>query len=95
MEIKLSKPNAFIDVAIDKAASDSGCVAKLKWWRPDNARFILVDRIMSDRPATFEQHDSVIRLLLEQNPQATVRTARATFEGLLDWQAQMKARVPA
>ena len=93
MEIKLSTPDLFIDTHIDKAAADAGCYARIKWWMPQGARFILVAAPMSDQPATFEQHDSVIRALLELDPRARVRTARATYESLEDFDAQKAVRV--
>lgn len=37
-------------------------------------------------------HDRVIRALLTLDPDATVRTARAVYEGLTDFEAQYKAR---
>jgi hypothetical protein len=37
-------------------------------------------------------HDKVIRALLTADPQANVRTSRAVFEGLADFEAQYKAR---
>lgn len=95
MEIRLHTPSAFLDARIDKAAAGANCIARLKWWMPQGARFILVDRPMSDPPATFEQHDQVIRALLELDPRARIRTALGTFDGLDDWLAQYKARVPA
>ena len=93
MEIKLHTPSAFLDARIDKAAADSNCIARIKWWMPQGARFILVAAPMSDQPATFEQHDSVIRALLKLDPRARVRTARATYESLEDFDAQKAVRV--
>ena len=95
MEIKLSTPDLFIDSKIDRIAASAGCIARLKWHNPNGARFILVDHPMSNTPATFEQHDSVIRALLELDPRARVRTSLGVFDGLNDWDAQYKARVPA
>ena len=93
MEIKLSTPDLFIDTHIDKAAADAGCYARIRWYNPNGARFILVADPMSDQPATFEQHDSVIKALLELYPRARVRTARATYESLEDFDAQKAVRV--
>lgn len=95
MEIKLHTPHAFLDYHIDKAAADADCIARIKWLMPQGSRFILVDRPMSDKPATFEQHDQVIRQLLTEYPNARIRTAMATFDGLADWEAQYAARIPA
>lgn len=93
MELKLAHADQFVDSAVDRAASAAGCIANIKWWMPHGARFILIDKPMSDEPATFEQHDQVIKSLLEKYPDARIRTARATFEGLADWEAQRAARV--
>ena len=93
MEIRLHTPSAFLDTRLDKAAADANCIARIKWWMPQGARFILVAAPMSDQPATFEQHDSVIRALLELDPRARVRTARATYESLEDFDAQKAVRV--
>lgn len=95
MEIKLNTPHAFLDYHIDKAAAAAGCVARIKWLMPQGSRFILVDKPMSFKQATFEQHDQVIKALLEKHPDARVKTARATYESLDDFKAQFKARVPA
>ena len=95
MEIRLNTPHTFLEFHIDKAATDAGCLARFKWLMPQGARFILVDRPMSDKQATFEQHDKVIKALLVEHPDARVRTALGTFHGLVDWEALSNARVPA
>jgi len=58
----------------------------VKWARNLQVRFTLPD-------ASTETHDSVIRALLMLDPDATIRTSRATFEGLEDFTAQFKVRV--
>ena len=93
MEIKLSSPHRYIDTHVRQAAADAGCNANIKWYEPFGARFVLVDKPMSNVAASFEQHDAVIHALLVQHPDARIRTARATFESLEDWEAQRKARV--
>lgn len=93
MELKLAHADPFIDSNVDRAASAAGCIANIKWWMPHGARFILIDKPMSDEPATFEQHDQVIKSLLEKYPDARIRTARATYESLEDFIAQKGARV--
>lgn len=95
MNIRLSTPDLYFDKRIEQAAVTAGCYARIRWAEPSEVRFVLVDRAMSDKPATFEQHDQVIKALLELDPQARVRTARVTYEGLPDFEAQLKARVPA
>ena len=91
MEIRLSKADLFFDKKIEAAAKQAGCFARLKWCRADGCRFTLVDRPMSYKAATFKQHDQVIRLLLEHDPKAIVRTAIATYNGLADYQKQKAA----
>jgi hypothetical protein len=95
MEIRLSKPNPYFDQHITRAAEQAGCFARIKWARAAACRFVLVDRADSFKPATFEQHDQVIRLLLELDPHATIRTSRATYEGVADFESQLKVRIPA
>ena len=94
MELKLTTPDTFIDSKVDRAATNANCHAHIKWYNATGARFTL-EITMLDQPATFEQHDQVIRSLLEIYPDARIRTARATYEGLADWDAQYAARVPA
>lgn len=42
------------------------------------------------KPATAETHDRVIRALLTLDPDATIRTARAVYEGLEDFEKQRR-----
>lgn len=58
---------------------------EVKWTRGREVRFTLPG-------ATVEQHESVIRALLELDPLARIRTARAVYEGRDDYLAQVKAR---
>ena len=93
MEIKLASPHRYIDKHVEIAASDAGCWGQIKWWMPEGCRFTLHASNVDRAPATFEQHDAVIHALLTQHPDARIRTARATFESLEDWEAQKAARV--
>ena len=94
MEIRLTHGfTTFIEVQVAQAASDTGCFANIKWHMPYGARFTLHASNVDRAPATFEQHDAVILALLTIHPDARIRTARATFEGLADWEAQKQARV--
>ena len=93
MEIRLASPHQFIDKSVEIAAMNAGCIARIKWWMPNGARFTLQAAPGSDVPASFEHHDAVIKSLLDIYPDARIRTARATYESLLDFQAQKKARV--
>ena len=94
MEIRLSFPDLFFDLKIVEATTSAKCYARIKWTTPVQCRFVLVAKAMSKDAATFEQHDEVIRALLVIDPEAVVRTARATYEGLTDFDAQKAARVP-
>ena len=93
MEIRLSKPDEFIDKNVEKAALDAGCWARIKWWMPEGCRFILLNKAMGNEPATFEQHDRVIALLFMHDPHALVRTAIATYKGAAQFEMQRKGRV--
>lgn len=93
MEIRLSKPDALFFEHVLDVATRAHCYARIKWTTPTQTRFVLVAKAMSKQIATFEQHDEVIRALLVLDPDAVVRTARATFEGLADYDAQKAARV--
>lgn len=95
MEIRTSFHHKFLDVQVQEAARKAGCYARVKWATTNQCRFILLDRPLSTTTATFAQHDAVIAALLDLDPDAYVRTARATYEGRDDMQAQLKARAPA
>ena len=93
MEIRLSKSDSMFFEKLMKAAENARCFCRIKWTTPTQTRFVLVAKALSKQIATFEQHDEVIRALLVLDPDAVVRTARATFEGLADYDAQKEARV--
>ena len=93
MEIKLNTPHQFLDKSVEIAAMNAGCWARVKWHMPYGARFTLQAAPGSPDPASFEHHDAVIKSLLDIYPDARIRTARATFEGKLDGEAQKAARV--
>ncbi len=86
MEIRFSKlrPDPWGDVY---STARSVCViAKYtKAFGMERCRFTLPE-------ANESEHDSVIRALLTLDPDATVRTARAVYECLADFEAQYKAR---
>ena len=56
----------------------------VKWARQHRVRFTI------DAPSG-PVHDDVIRDLLQQDPQAKVKTARATYHGLEDFDRQFDA----
>lgn len=93
MEIRLSSPDLYFDQRIDAAANRAGCYARIKWTTPVQVRFILVERALSKVPASFSQHDSVIRQLLELDPKATIRTAIAVYNGLDDFENQKSGAI--
>lgn len=100
MEIRLHSPHQFLDKSVEIAATTAGCWAHVKWWMPSGARFTLHIRPTSAaqesrpmEPASFEHHDAVIFSLLTIYPDARIRTARATYESLEDFEAQKQARV--
>jgi hypothetical protein len=93
MEIRLSAPNTEFEQHISQAAKAEGCWALVKWAKSAQIRFTLL-ALNSPRQAPTEVQDKVIRALLVLDPEAEIRTARATFESLADWDAQFAARVP-
>ena len=93
MEIRHKTHNLFRDSHVRKAAEAAHCYANVKWSDPFSVRFTLHSDGPGSAPADVATHDRVILALLELDPDATVRTARATFEGLADYKAQLAARV--
>lgn len=94
MEIRLTQPDPFLDRNLALAAQAAGCWARVKWWTPYKARFtVTADCMGRELMASTEQHERVIASLLERHPEAEIRTARATYEGRADFEAQRKARV--
>ncbi len=92
MEIRHKTHNLFRDSHVRKAAEAAHCYANVKWSDPFSVRFTLHSDGPGSAPADTETHDRVIRTLLELDPDATVRTARAVFEGLQDFESQFRAR---
>ncbi len=94
MEIKLKRHDRYIDKRVEEAARQAGCEALVRWWLPDKCRFRLAaSGSIGQTPATFQQHDDTIARLFIQYPDATVRTAKAIYDGAADFEAQRKARV--
>lgn len=91
MEIQFWNPYHAPEKHVRAFASAAGAYARVKWAR-DGAgsacRFHLVEHTESRTSATTEAHDSVILALLTLDPRATVRTARAVYKGLSDYQRQ-------
>ncbi len=91
MEIRFSKltdPVAMMK-AVDNAAARCYVAACFASQHNSAYRFTLRE---SHAPGAFianeRQHDNVIRALLTLDPDATVRTARAVYEGLEDFEKQ-------
>ena len=95
MNIRLSEPDLFFDTRVEAAAKAAGCYARIKWHEPWEVRFVLVERAMSDKPATYEQHDAVIARLFMLDPHAKVRTARVTYDGAAEFYAVKQGLEPA
>jgi len=88
MEIRLSTPDLYFDKRVERAAADAGCFARIKWREHTKVRFVLLRAAGSALYASSAAHDNVIRELLTRHPQATIRTARAHYAGLDDFQRQ-------
>lgn len=92
MEIRLTTPAPAFESQIQAAARTAGCYARVKrsWVQLGrrHLRFVLTDRPLSDRPASFIQHDGVLWALLQIDPGAEIRTAKAHFHGLADFEKQ-------
>ncbi len=93
MEIRHKTHNLFRDSHVRKAAEAAHCYANVKWSDPFSVRFTLHSAGPGSAPADVATHDKVILALLTLDPDATVRTARATYESLADFEAQKAARV--
>lgn len=91
MEIRLSTPNDGFADRITQAAGQAGCRAHIKRTTPHGVRFTLHEQL-SHEFASDGQHDDVIARLFMADPGATVRTARAVYEGAADFETQRKAR---
>ena len=92
MEIRLSSPDALFEFTIAKAAKAAKCYCRVKWATPTQVRFELVAFPSSTTSATIAQPDDVIRELFSHDPLAIIRTARAIYEGAIDYETQFKAR---
>lgn len=97
MEIRFSKPLANPWTYLGGYAAAQGARAKLTNYKGASLRFQLQTSTKHAhngyttrtwRAASPEIHDRVIRALLTLDPDATVRTARAVYEGLKDFEKQ-------
>lgn len=93
MEIRHKTHTLYRDAHVRNAAAGANCYANVKWSDPFSVRFTLHATGPGSPAASVEAHDAVILALLTLDPNATVRTARATYENLADFLAQQKVRV--
>lgn len=92
MEIRFSTARQYPEDDIWQAARLAGCYARVKWATTAAVRFQLVKDKDSYEQADSDIQDKVIGALLDLDPDATIRTARAVFEGRTDFESQLKAR---
>lgn len=95
MEIGFS--DSYTPVSYEKTVEDcaqsKGARSIVTSSRRRSVRFQLFEGLMfCERRLDEAGHDRVIRALLTLDPDATVRTARAVYEGLEDFERQCKAR---
>lgn len=92
MEIRHKTHNLFRANHVAEAAKQNHCYANVKWSDPFSVRFTLHANGPGSAPADETTHDNVIRALLKLDTEATVRTARAVYEGWEDFEYQYTAR---
>lgn len=92
MEIRHKSHNLFRAHHVADAAKAHDLYANIKWSDPFSVRFTLHCDGPGSAPANSDAHDKVIRALLVLDPDATVRTARATYNGLRDFESQCESR---
>ena len=88
MELRLSKPYPGFEHVLDKTARLYKAYARIKWATSTQIRFELVEKPLSPNQAPFDVQSKVIRVLLHVDPRATIRTAKATYNGLADFERQ-------
>lgn len=93
MEIRFSTARYYPEDDIMQIAKLAGCHARVKWATTAAARFQLVRDRDSYEQADTGIQDKVIHALLNLDPEATIKTARAVYEGLTDFKTQGLARL--
>ena len=88
MELRLSAPRTISEAQLGQTAKAAGAYARIKWATPTQIRFELVCAPLSGDQAPFETQSRVIRGLLELDPFAGIRTAKATYAGPADFEHQ-------
>ena len=86
MEVRFSKPVGSEVGILYRTVHACDMAVKLTSANGARVRFTLPE-------ASIDGHDRVIRALLTLDPDATIRTSRAVYEGLASFEAQVKARV--
>lgn len=68
-------------------AIDRDVCAETTWKRPNQARLTL--RILAtDAPASTKTHEAFIKAILDLDPAAAIKTARAVYRGKADYDRQ-------
>ena len=95
MEIKLVNPvNPFkLKSDIVNAAEAAGCFVRLKRINELHCVFRFLTNSEGSQDAPFKIQDSAIKNLLTKYPDSTIKTARAIYESLSDYEAQVANRV--
>lgn len=93
MEIRFSTARQYPEDEIWQVARLAGCHARVKWSTAAAVRFQLVRSKESFEQAEPTTQEKVIAALLNLDPGATIRTARAVYEGKMDYESQLKGRV--
>jgi len=99
MLIKLSENNVIppvqFEAVIKECAAKADCLAVVHWTKPQfrEIRFRLTDPA-DNTPATFEQHDQVISMLLMIDRGAEIKTAKAHYHGWEDFHDQYTRSLP-
>lgn len=85
MELRMSAPRSITEAQLGQAAKAAGAYCRIKWATPVQIRFELVRAPLSPDQAPFETQSRIIGALLELDPYACIRTAKAVYNGLADF----------
>ena len=94
MLITFSMPTvAFSTLAIPVKAAQAiePHVAMAHTWKRDNQARVTLKILGEDRAASTQAHEAFIAELLRQDPRATVKTSRAVYVGLADYEKQTRS----
>ena len=96
MEVRFSdqwvrdNPRIYPETAISKVAIANDHWVAIKWADDSACRFVILERPGDAQLADYAAHDKVIRALLAIDPHAEIRTAKAIYRGLADFDNQQK-----